>query len=130
MPTSNETAIERAYEAFGTGDMDAIRNESFASGIQWEWPGTGPLGGHYDGIDAVLAMFVKLFEDSAGTFKVTPESISSFADFVVVRSCASWTGKQGTYDDPYIQVFRMANGRASECMIHVNDMKLWDQFPA
>ena len=30
MSTANEAAIERAYEAFGTGDMEAIRNESFA----------------------------------------------------------------------------------------------------
>ena len=130
MPTANETAIERAYEAFGTGDMEAIRNESFATGIQWDWPGKGPLAGHYDGIDAVIAMFGKLFTDSGSTFKVTPESISGFADFVVVRSRASWTGTQGSHDDPYVQVFRMKDNRAADCSIYVNDPDLWEQYPA
>ena len=130
MITANEAIIVRAYEAFHAGDMDAIKNECFSQDIEWTWPGTGPLSGVYNDINAVLGMFGKLFTDSEGTFKDTPDSISGFGDFVVVRSRASWKGRHGSYDDPYIQVFRIENGRASECSIHLNDMKIWDQFPA
>jgi ketosteroid isomerase-like protein len=130
LTTANEQAITRAYEAFGTGDMQAIRDESFAADIHWTWPGTGPLSGVYTDIDGVLGMFGKLVEGSKGTFKVAPESIKGYGDFVVVCSRASWTDASGSHDDPYIQTFRMKDGRAAECNIHFTDIKLWDAFPA
>ena len=130
MSTANEAAIERAYEAFGTGDMEAIRNESFAPGIKWTWPGTGGLSGIYDGIDAVLGMFGQIVAGSEGTFKVAPESIAECGDFVVVRSIARWTNTSGSHTDPYVQVFRMGDGRATECHIHLNNEKTWDNLAA
>ena len=125
MSTANEKAIERAYEAFGTGDMDAIRAESFASDMKWTWPGIGGLGGVYNGIDAVIAMFAQLAKGSEGTFKVAPDSIAGCGDFVVVRSSARWTNSSGSHHDPYVQVFRMKNGRAVDCDLFLNDEKAW-----
>ena len=126
MSTTNERAIEVAYEGFAAADLERIRNDAFAKDIRWTWPGTGPLGGTYDGIDAVLDMFVQLATGSQGTFKVAPESIDGVGDFVVVRSSATWTDKAGEHTDPYVQVFRMQNGRASECDIFLNDGPTWD----
>ena len=76
MSTTNERSIEVAYEAFAAADLERIRNEAFAADIRWTWPGSGALGGTYDGIDAVLALFVQLATASEGTFKVAPESIA------------------------------------------------------
>ena len=129
MATANESVISKAYDAFGTGDLETIKNECFAKDITWVWPGSGPLARVYSDVDAVLGMFGKLFEGSGGTFKVSPDSIKSFGEFVVVCSSASWTNGSGAHVDPYVQTFRMANGKAAECQILFNDVKLWDEFP-
>ena len=130
MTTKNEATIAAAYAAFGAGDMDTIRNESFAKDITWVWPGSGPLARTYTDVDAVIGMFGKLFEGSGGTFKVAPESTKGFGDFVVVCSRATWTNASGEHDDPYVQVLRFANGKAAECTISFNNVQLWDEFPA
>jgi ketosteroid isomerase-like protein len=130
VPTKNEATIAGAYAAFGSGDMDVIRNESFAKDIKWTWPGNGPLSGVYSDVEGVIGMFGKLFEGSGGTFKVSPDSITGFGDFVVVCSSAAWTDKAGAHVDPYVQTFRFKDGKASECCIHFNDIALWDAFPA
>ena len=126
MSTQKERAIEVAYEAFAAADLERIRNEAFAGDIRWTWPGSGALSGTYNGIDAVLALFVQLATASQGTFKVAPESIAGVGDFVVVRSSATWTDGAGEHTDPYVQVFRMKNDRASECDIFLNDDAVWD----
>jgi ketosteroid isomerase-like protein len=124
--TTNERAIEIAYEGFAAADLDRIRNEAFAADMRWTWPGSDKLSGTYDGIDKVLSLFVQLATASDGTFKVAPESIAGVGDFVTVRSSATWTDKAGQHTDPYVQVFRMKNGRASECDIFLNDGAVWD----
>lgn len=130
MVTANEGVISRAYDAFGAGDMATLKNESFAPDITWTWPGSGPLAGVYKDSDAVLGLFGKLVQGSGGSFKVAPESITELGNMVVVRSRASWNDDKGSHADPYVQVFRMENGKAAECCIHFNDVALWDQFPA
>ena len=128
MPTTNERAIEVAYEAFAAADLDRIKNEAFTPDMRWTWPGSGALGGTYNGIDKVLALFVQLATGSDGTFKVAPESIAGIGDFVTVRSAATWKDSAGDHTEPYVLVFRMKDGRASECDIFLNDGTVWDRL--
>lgn len=128
MGTTNERAIEVAYEAFAAADLDRIKNEAFAADMRWTWPGSGKLGGVYNGIDSVLALFVQLATGSGGTFKVSPESIAGCGDHVVVRSSATWTDEAGEYTDPYVQVFRLRDGRANECDLFLSNGDLWDKM--
>ncbi|HEV1997352.1 MAG TPA: nuclear transport factor 2 family protein [Candidatus Dormibacteraeota bacterium] len=60
--------LRDGYEAFGRGDLDAIRS-LFAEDIVWHVGGNSSLTGDYKGIDAVFEFFGKLFTETAGTFK-------------------------------------------------------------
>ena len=66
MAHPNEELIRRGFEAFSKGDMETLRNEIFASDVKYHVPGKSPISGDYDGIDAVLGFFGKIFELTGG----------------------------------------------------------------
>lgn len=63
-----------AYAAFGTGDLDTVK-KSFHPDIVWHVGGHNQLTGDYKGIDQVLGFFGKLFELTAGSFKLEVHDI-------------------------------------------------------
>src|SRR5205823_3076701 len=66
--TGRAALARRGYESFQTGDMDTLRL-LLASDIAWHSPGQG--AGHFHGVDAVMAEFGRLFEDTDGSFRVS-----------------------------------------------------------
>lgn len=57
--------MRRGYEAFGKGDLDALR-DLFSPDIVWHSGGDNALTGDYKGIDEVFTYFGKLFEMTGG----------------------------------------------------------------
>jgi len=57
--------MRQGYEAFGKGDLEAIR-ALFAPDIVWHSGGDNALTGDYKGIDEVFGYFGKIFEMTAG----------------------------------------------------------------
>lgn len=71
----NAAVLQRAFDAFNSGDM-SVFPEVWAADIRWHQPpGEGPLAGDTTGIEDTLAMFGRAFELSDGTFKAEPESV-------------------------------------------------------
>lgn len=60
--------VRRGYEAFNTGDLDALRT-LMASDVTQHVPGDSMLAGSYKGIDAVLEYYGKLAEMTDFTFR-------------------------------------------------------------
>lgn len=60
--------VRRGYDAFNTGDVDALM-ELFAADVVQHVPGDGPLAGTYKGPEAVLTYYGKLGEMTDGTFR-------------------------------------------------------------
>jgi ketosteroid isomerase-like protein len=60
--------VRRGYQAFNTGDMDALRN-LLAHDVLQHVPGHGPFAGTHKGVDAVLDYYAKLAESTDGTFR-------------------------------------------------------------
>ena len=60
--------LRDGYEAFGRGDLEAIRT-LFSPDIVWHVGGNNPLTGDYKGIDAVFGFFGKIFTETEGTLK-------------------------------------------------------------
>ena len=121
--------IRRAYEAFGRGDMDAIRAEAFTADIRWHQGGRSQVSGDYAGIDAVLGYFVKLFELSNGTFRTEVHDVLASDNHVVVLAAFSGQrGQKSVGNGNYCQVFHMRDGRADECWVTPVDAYGVDEF--
>ena len=58
-PDENVTTMQRAYEAFNTGDIDTL-NELFDESAVWHLPGRSSMAGDYQGSGATLAYFGQL----------------------------------------------------------------------
>jgi uncharacterized protein len=60
--------IREGYEAFGRGDLEAIRDQ-FSPDIVWHIGGHSPLAGDYKGIDALFEFFGRVVSETGGTLK-------------------------------------------------------------
>ncbi|WP_210589652.1 nuclear transport factor 2 family protein [Streptomyces sp. GESEQ-35] len=68
------TLVRKGYEAFTRGDMDALRG-LMTSDCTHHVPGSHPLSGDFKGQDAVIDMYGRLFEETAGSMQVELRSI-------------------------------------------------------
>lgn len=72
---ANAAVLQRAFDAFNSGDM-SVFPEVWTADIRWHQPpGDGPLAGDFTGIEATLGMFGRAFELSDGTFKAEADSV-------------------------------------------------------
>jgi ketosteroid isomerase-like protein len=112
--TGKSALARRGYESFQTGDMDTLRS-LLTSDIGWHSPGQG--AGHFHGVDAVMAEFGRLFEDTDGTFRVSVTEITEGEESVVVLARATGTRGDKTFDQPYTHVFHFRGDQVSESWI-------------
>ena len=69
MTNPNRDLIQRAYDAFGRGDIPTVLG-ILDKTIRWHVPGQSPLSGDYIGHDQVLNFFQKSMELSQGTLHI------------------------------------------------------------
>ncbi|MGW3418916.1 nuclear transport factor 2 family protein [Streptomyces phaeochromogenes] len=66
--------VRKGYEAFTRGDMDTLRG-MMSSDATHHTPGSHPLSGDFKGQDAIIEMYGRLFEETAGTMNVELQHI-------------------------------------------------------
>jgi ketosteroid isomerase-like protein len=120
--------VRRGYEAFQTGDLDLLRNELFDPDIVWHSPGRNILSGDYRGADAVIASFVRQFEETGGTFKVELHDVLGSDDHAVALGTASGERNGKSMSEPYAHVFHFRDGRIIEAWILDFDPYKTDEF--
>jgi ketosteroid isomerase-like protein len=83
-------ALERLYDAFGRGDMEAV-GAWFTDDIAWRVNGPSPVAGSYEGPDAVFAFFGRMMDQYEGTLRVDVTSMVADEQhgFVGVRESAT-----------------------------------------
>jgi uncharacterized protein len=128
--TANIETMRKGYEAFQTGNLDLLRNELFDKDIVWHNPGNNVNSGDHHGPDAVIATFVKQFEQTDGTFKVEIHDILGSDDHVVVLGRASAQRNGKTLDEPYAHVCHVRDGKLVEAWIVNFDPNKTDEFLA
>jgi uncharacterized protein len=69
MSRSNKDLLTALYDAFGKGDIEAVKR-SLADDIDWRVYGPSPVAGRYRGKDAVLGFFPKMMAQYEGTLRV------------------------------------------------------------
>ncbi|NEC85618.1 nuclear transport factor 2 family protein [Streptomyces sp. SID12501] len=61
--------VRKGFDAFSRGDMDTLRG-MMAADATHHVPGSHPLSGDFKGQDAIIDMYRRLGEETAGTMRV------------------------------------------------------------
>ncbi len=108
---SNVDTARAAYDAFNSGDMDALR-DSFAEDAEWQTSDELPLGGHTSGRDAIMENFGQI-PNYWSDFSVEPEEFIDGGDDVVVKGTQRGTGEGGSFEAPFLHLMRFRNGKVA-----------------
>ena len=128
MAHPNEDLVRQAYKAFGEGDMDTL-GSLFASDAVHVATGNSPVAGEYQGVDAILAYYGKLFERSDGTFTAELESVRVEGDDTVVATHRD-KGRRGdkTLDQDETLTFTISGGKFTRLVENHSDQAAYDAF--
>jgi ketosteroid isomerase-like protein len=66
--------VRRGYTAFVAGDMETL-SELFTADAVYHYPGDNILSGHHKGREAILDLFRRMGEETAGTMQVQVEAV-------------------------------------------------------
>jgi ketosteroid isomerase-like protein len=99
---SNLDNARSAYEAFGRGDLEALK-ENFAEDAVWVTSDELPLGGETRGRDAILANFAQI-PNYWSSFSVEPEDFIDCGNYVVVRGTQRAGNDQGSFEAPFLHL--------------------------
>ena len=124
----NVATMQRAYDAFNTGDINTL-TELFDESAVWHLPGRSSMADDYQGRDATLAYFGKLAQETGGTFRAELERLTADGEGRVVgiqRSTGDRKGKHLDVSDCI--VFELNDGRITDGREHFEDLYAWDEF--
>jgi uncharacterized protein len=124
----NVAILQRAYNAFNTGDIDTL-TEIFDESAVWHLPGRSSMADDYQGRDATLAYFGLLAQKTGGTFRAELERLTADDDDRVVGIQRSTADRDGQHlDVADCIVFTLKDGRVTEGREHFEDLYAWDEF--
>ena len=110
----NEKRFRDGYDAFGRGDMDAVK-EFFHPDIVWHVGGHNIQTGDYKGHDDVIAFFMKSFELTEGTLKFEVHDVVSNGTHSVALVSQHLERNGTKLDSNAVHVLHVdADGRATE----------------
>lgn len=66
--------VRRGYTAFAAGDMNTL-SELITADAVYHVPGDNILSGHHKGRDAILELFRRMGEETAGTMQIQLEAV-------------------------------------------------------
>jgi ketosteroid isomerase-like protein len=107
----NQLLVRRGFEAFTTGDIDTLV-EIIADDAVHVMPGDNTISGEHKGREAILAMYGRLFEETAGTLKVVLQDTFAAGNTVVAvyQGTAQRNGR--SLDTRNALVFEIEHGQA------------------
>lgn len=125
----NEALVKKGYDAFGKGDLDAVK-ELLADDIVWHTAGRSEISGDFKGIDEVLGFFGKLVQATDGTFKIEVHDILANDEHgvAIVTASASRGGKSLTGNG--VDVYHLKDGKVTEAWTMAYDQQEFDEFMA
>lgn len=107
----NQLLVRRGFEAFTTGDIDTLL-EIIADDAVQIMPGTNLIAGEHKGRNAILALYGRLSEETAGTLKVVLEATYAAGNNVVAIYRATATRNGRNLDRRNALVFEIEHGQA------------------
>jgi uncharacterized protein len=104
---SNVDSARSAYDAFGRGDMEALK-ENFAEDAVWVTSDELPLGGETRGREAILANFAQI-PNYWSSFSVEPEDFIDCGNYVVVRGTQRAGNDKGSFEAPFLHLLEFGD---------------------
>jgi uncharacterized protein len=101
---SNVDTARSAYDAFGSGDLNALR-DSFAEDAVWVTSDELPLGGAVTGRDEIIGNFAQI-PNYWTSFSVDPEEFIDAGDYVVVRGTQRAGNDKGSFEAPFVHLLK------------------------
>ncbi|MEK6278339.1 MAG: nuclear transport factor 2 family protein [Actinomycetota bacterium] len=106
---SNVDTAKSAYEAFGSGNMEGLK-ELFAEDAVWLTSDELPLGGETRGRDAIIGNFTQI-PDYWNEFSVQPEEFIDAGDWVVVRGTQRASNDKGSFESAFAHLIKIEDGK-------------------
>lgn len=127
MPTDNLALLQDGYTAFAAGDLTRL-GELFADDIVWHVPGRNPLSGDYRGKQQVFALFGKLAEQTAGTFRAEVHDLLANDTHGVGLVIVTATRGERSLTVNQVNIFHLSDGKVTEGWIASTDQHADDAF--
>ena len=109
----NAEALQKGYEAFAAGDMEALA-ALLADDIVWHQSGNSPLSGDFAGKDAIFGDYLpRLAEINAGTYGQAVHDLLANDEHAVVM-VESWWEQPHPFKGKGVHVWHMKDGIATE----------------
>ena len=105
---SNVDIARSAYEAFGRGDLEALKGMLSEDGT-WYTSEELPLGGETQGRDAIIGDFAQI-PNYWSSFHVEPEEFLDAGEWVVVRGTQKAGNDSGSFEAPFAHLMKFADG--------------------
>jgi ketosteroid isomerase-like protein len=105
---SNVDTARSAYEAFGRGDLEALK-AMLSEDSTWYTSEELPLGGETQGRDAIVGDFAQI-PNYWSSFSVEPEEFIDAGDWVVVRGTQKAGNDSGSFEAPFAHLMKFAGG--------------------
>ena len=106
---SNVDNARAEYEAFGQGDLAALK-EQFAEDAVWVTSDELPLGGEVKGRDEIIGNFAQI-PNYWTSFSVEPEEFIDAGDYVVVRGTQRAGNDKGSFEAPFLHLLKIEDGK-------------------
>jgi len=106
---SNIDTARSAYEAFGRGDLEALR-EMMADDAVWVTSDELPLGGETRGRDEIVADFAQI-PNHWSSFSVEPEEFIDGGEWVVVRGTQRAGNDGDSFTTPFAHLIKFTDGK-------------------
>lgn len=123
MAHPNTEQIERAYEAFGRGDIQALF-DLWTDDIIWHQAGDHPLAGDHTGKDQVAGFLGGLAQQTDGTFRVELQHAIADDDqgYSLHKITATKDGED--FEDWAVLGYRFDDGRFAEIWTFEYDQRV------
>ncbi|EGX60579.1 hypothetical protein SZN_07358 [Streptomyces zinciresistens K42] len=120
--------VRKGFEAFSRGDMDTLRG-LIAKDATHHVPGSHPLSGDFKGQDAIIEMYRRIGEETAGSMRLEMLGIAVDGRGHAVGMCRVTAERQGrSLDDTGCIVFRIVGDKITDLDECVEDIGASDAF--
>ena len=128
-PMTNKEIIQKMYDSFASGDVEAV-TATFADEISWTEADGFPLAGTYIGPQAVVeSVFMRLGE-IGDDWGVVVERLVADGDTVVADGKYTWRHKNSgkPCEARMAHVWTLADGKATSFLQHVDTVRVREQI--
>ena len=123
----NAAVVRRIFDAFARKEGLALRG-LFAEDAVWRVPGSGVMGGTYEGREAIFRFLGQLPRETNGTYGSQLIDVLASDERAAALYTARGTRHGRSLELEQLLLFRFANGRVREVLALPSDPEAFEAF--